>query len=136
MSAMAASSIEELLDLLYTEIEEAKNVTFSADKCIIERDKILDMIDDVKAELPVELKRAKDLVANKNDYIASAKREADAMRKKVEEEAKRIIGKEAIVRQAEARAEEIVAEAEDRSRMLQHAANEYWRSPWPRPMTR
>ncbi len=125
MSAMAASSIEELLDLLYTEIEEAKNATFSADRCIIERDKILDMIDDVKAELPVELKRAKDLVANKNDYIASAKREADAMRKKVEEEAKRFISKEAIVRQAEARAEEIIAEAEDRSRTLQHAANEY-----------
>lgn len=50
-----AGSIEELLDLLYTEIEEAKNAPLSNDRCVIERDRVLDMIDDVKAELPVEL---------------------------------------------------------------------------------
>ena len=68
-----AGSVEELLDLLYTEIEEAKNAPLNNDRCVIERDRVLDMIDDVKAELPVEIKRAKDLVANRNDYIASAK---------------------------------------------------------------
>ena len=73
-----AGSVEELLDLLYTEIEEAKNAPLNNDRCVIERDRVLDMIDDVKAELPVEIKRAKDLVANRNDYIASAKREADS----------------------------------------------------------
>lgn len=54
-----AGSIEELLDLLYTEIEEAKNAPLSNDRCVIERDRVLDMIDDVKAELPVEIKRPK-----------------------------------------------------------------------------
>ena len=62
-----AGSVEELLDLLYTEIEEAKNAPLNNDRCVIERDRVLDMIDDVKAELPVEIKRAKDLVANRND---------------------------------------------------------------------
>ena len=60
-----AGSVEELLDLLYTEIEEAKNAPLNNDRCVIERDRVLDMIDDVKAELPVEIKRAKDLVANR-----------------------------------------------------------------------
>ena len=78
-----AGSVEELLDLLYTEIEEAKNAPLNNDRCVIERDRVLDMIDDVKAELPVEIKRAKDLVANRNDYIASAKREAEAIRRQV-----------------------------------------------------
>ena len=67
-----AGSVEELLDLLYTEIEEAKNAPLNNDRCVIERDRVLDMIDDVKAELPVEIKRAKDLVANRNDYIRQA----------------------------------------------------------------
>ena len=92
-----AGSIEELLDLLYTEIEEAKNAPLSNDRCVIERDRVLDMIDDVKAELPVEIKRAKDLEANKNDYVASAKREADDLRH----------------------------QAEDQCRMLRAAASEY-----------
>ena len=83
-----AGSVEELLDLLYTEIEEAKNAPLNNDRCVIERDRVLDMIDDVKAELPVEIKRAKDLVANRNDYIASAKREADSLRQQAEDYAK------------------------------------------------
>ena len=95
-----AGSVEELLDLLYTEIEEAKNAPLNNDRCVIERDRVLDMIDDVKAELPVEIKRAKDLVANRNDYIASAKR-------------------------AEKKADEILSDAEEQCRMLKAAASEY-----------
>ena len=120
-----AGSVEELLDLLYTEIEEAKNAPLNNDKCIIERDRVLDMIDDVKAELPVEIKRAKDLVANRNDYIASAKREADELRDKAEDYAKRLVNEDAIVREAEKKADAILAEAEEQCRMLKSAASDY-----------
>ncbi|MCF0123975.1 MAG: hypothetical protein HUJ67_07660 [Ruminiclostridium sp.] len=120
-----AGSIEELLDILYTEIEEAKNMPLSNDKCVVERDRILDMIDDVKAELPVEIKRAKDLVANKNDYVASARREGDSIRQQAEEYARRLINEEEVVREAEIRAAEIIEEAENQCRMLKHAASEY-----------
>ena len=43
-----AGSVEELLDLLYTEIEEAKNAPINKDRCVIERDRVQDMIDYVK----------------------------------------------------------------------------------------
>ena len=39
----------------------------------------------------MEIKRAKDLVANRNDYIASAKREADSLRQQAEETAMELI---------------------------------------------
>lgn len=120
-----AGTLEELLDLLYTEIEEAKNAPLSSDKCVIERDRVLDMIDDVKAELPVEIKRARDLVANKNDYVASAKREADELRQQAEDYAHRLINENAIVHEAQAKADEILAEAEETCQMLKHAASEY-----------
>ena len=106
-----ASGVEELLDMLFEMIDEAKNAAFTSDKCVIERERILDMNDDVKAEMPVAVQRAEDLVANKNDYIASAKREADAMRQQAEDYAHQIINRDAIVREAEARAAEIIAEA-------------------------
>ena len=120
-----AGSIEELLELLYTEIEEAKNMPLNADKCVVDRDRVLDMIDDVKAEIPVEVKRAQDLVANRNDYIASAKREADEIREKAKDYAKELLNKESIVKEAEDHSNEIIAEAEERSKMLKQAAGEY-----------
>jgi len=120
-----AANIEELLDLLYMEIEEAKAMTFNAEKCVIDRDKVLDMIDDVKAELPVELQKARELLAERNEYIASARREAESLRKHIEEEAHRLINREVIVRQAEEKADAILADAEDRAYAIQEAANEY-----------
>lgn len=49
---MAAGSIEELLDLLYTEIEEAKNAPLSNDRCVVDRDRVLDSIERREAEMP------------------------------------------------------------------------------------
>lgn len=120
-----AGSIEELLDMLYNIIDEAKNLPLSSDKCVLERDKALDVIEDIKAELPVEIKRAKDLMANKNDYVVSAKREADNLRKQAEDYVKRITNEDALTHQAEEKAKEILADADEKCRQLKRAANEY-----------
>ena len=120
-----AGSVEELLDLLYTEIEEAKNAPLNNDRCVIERDRVLDMIDDVKAELPVEIKRAKDLVANRNDYIASAKREGELIRKQAEEKARQMVSEDELLAQTKQKANELMRTAEERSRDLRKAANDY-----------
>ena len=120
-----AGSVEELLDLLYTEIEEAKNAPLNNDRCVIERDRVLDMIDDVKAELPVEIKRAKDLVANRNDYIASAKREGELIRKQAEEKARQMVSEDELLAQTKQKANELMRTAEEQCRMLKAAASEY-----------
>ena len=43
-----ASGVEELLDMLFELVDEAKNMPLSSDKCVIERDRALDLIDDDK----------------------------------------------------------------------------------------
>ena len=58
-----ASGVEELLDMLFEMVDEAKNVAFSNDKCIIERDQALDLIDDIREELMLPGKRNKKEVA-------------------------------------------------------------------------
>ena len=63
-------------------VDEAKNMPLSSDKCVLERDRALDLIDDIRAQFPVELGEAKKLVASRNDYIAAAKREAEVIRKR------------------------------------------------------
>ena len=57
-----ASGVEELLDMLFEMVDEAKNVAFSGDKCAIERDRALDLIDDIRAQFPMELAEAKKLL--------------------------------------------------------------------------
>lgn len=120
-----ATNIEEMLDQLYTMIDEAKSMPLSSDKCILERDRALDLLDDIRGKFPMELKKAKELLNARNDYIASAKREADSVRKLAEEQARKTVEEDELVRQAKQRGEEIVEMAEERSRQLKKAANEY-----------
>ena len=75
-----ATGVEELLDMLFEMIDEAKSMPLSSDKCILERDKALDLLDEIRAQFPMELAEAKKLIAARTEYIASAKREADAIR--------------------------------------------------------
>ena len=56
-----ATGVEELLDMLYEMIEDAKNMPLSSDKCILERDKALDLLDEVRGQFPMELSEAKSL---------------------------------------------------------------------------
>ena len=80
-----ATGVEELLDMLFEMIDEAKSMPLSSDKCILERDKALDLLDEIRAQFPMELAEAKKLIAARTEYIASAKREADSLRQQAED---------------------------------------------------
>lgn len=120
-----ASGVEELLDILYEMIDEAKSVPLSSEKCMIERDRALDLLDDIRAQFPMELKEAKKLLENRNDYINAAKREADAMKKQAEDEARQMVAEDQLLSQARQKSSEMIRVAEERSRELKRAANEY-----------
>lgn len=120
-----ASGVEELMDLLYQLIDEAKGVPLSSDKCIIERDKALDLLDEIRGQFPMELGEAKKLIASRNDYIASAKREADLIKRQAEDRAKQILAEDELTAQARQRGNEMLRQAEERSRELRQAANAY-----------
>ncbi len=52
------SRVQELLEMLYQMINEAWGIPLGAEKCVIERDKALDLIDEIKAQFPNELAEA------------------------------------------------------------------------------
>ena len=58
---MAEENVQKLLDMLYEMIDEAKNAPLSNDKCVLNRDEALDLLDEIRAQMPVELKRAQEL---------------------------------------------------------------------------
>lgn len=120
-----ATGVEELLDMLYELIDEAKSVPLSSEKCILEREKALDLLDDIKAQFPMELNEAKKLIAARTDYIASAKREGDLIRKQAEEQAKHMLSEDELTARAKQRSNELIRQTEERVRELRKSANDY-----------
>ena len=120
-----ASGVEELLDMLFEMIDEAKNAPLSSDKCVIERDRALDLIDDIRSQFPMELSEAKKMMARRAELESDSKRRAESIVKAAEERARQIMSEESITLQAKQRANEMVQQAEERSRELKRSANEY-----------
>ena len=106
------NNLEELIGSLYDLIQDAKSVPLSADKCILERDRALDMLDDLSTQLPVELKQARAIVASREELISQARREAETIIRQAQEEAKELVNREAIYVEARRRCEELVKQTQ------------------------
>ena len=115
----------ELIEMLYTMVSEAWGVPLGQEKCIVERDKVLNLLDEIKAQLPVELAEAKRLMTSRDDFIGSAKREAESIRRAAEERARELVDEQEIVRASKVRSAEILSAAEKRTNELYRVANEY-----------
>ena len=114
---MEEKDVQRLLDMLYSMIDEAKSAAFSSDKCVISRDEALDLLDDIRAKLPLEIKKAQELVRAREEYVSSAKKEVEKMLRQAELDAKVIVSRR--------KSSEIIRRAEERSKELYHVANTY-----------
>ena len=122
---MANRTSEDIIGALYDMIQDARAVPLAMDKCIVERDKVLDMLDEIIANLPVELKQARTIVESRADLISQGKREKEAIIRKAQEQAKQLVSQEAIVIEAKRLSEEIEKKAQERAAQIQKAGNAY-----------
>ena len=121
---MEEKDVQRLLDMLYSMIDEAKSAAFSSDKCV-SRDEALDLLDDIRAKLPLEIKKAQELVRAREEYVSSAKKEVEKMLRQAELDAKVIVSESETLQQARRKSSEIIRRAEERSKELYHVANTY-----------
>ena len=103
-----ANGIEETITTLYEMVQDAWSLPLGAEKCVVERDKVLDLLDEISNQLPGELKQAKTIVESRNEVITNAKREAENILKQAEQRAKQMISREEVVKQAEQQAAEMM----------------------------
>ena len=120
-----ATAVDELLDMLFDMIDEAKNAPFSGDKCVIDRDKALDLIEDAKKQLPVDLAEARKVLSARNEYLAAAKREAEEIRKRAEIEANQMTSEAPVMNAARQKAREMLARADEEAKKTCRETNEY-----------
>ena len=120
-----ANDVKTLLNMLSTMVDEAKNAPLSSEKCVLNRDEVLDLLDEIRAQLPTELERAQKLIAARDDYVEAAKRDVERMMQKAEFEAKSKVSDSEVLAAARQKSHDIVARAEDRTREMYRVANEY-----------
>ena len=120
-----ANDVQYLIDMLYEMIDGAKGMPFAPDKCVIIREDALDLLDELRGQLPAELKKAQDLIRARDEYVENAKKEAEKIRRQAELDAKAIVGESEITRVARERAYDILRRADERARDMVGVANEY-----------
>ena len=114
---MNEHGIEELIGTLYEMVQDARSVPFSSDKCAVEREKVLDLLD--------ELKQAKAIVDSRSELITNAKREAENIMKSAQAQARQLVSQEAIYLEAKNQANDMVRAAQDKIKELKKVTNDY-----------
>ena len=122
---MNEQNIEDIISALYDLIQDARAMPLASDKCIVERDKVLDMLDEIIAQLPVELKQARTIVESRNELIGQARREAETVIREAQEKADQMVKQEAIYQEAKRQCREMVAQTQNRMAELRKASNDY-----------
>ena len=122
---MNEQTLEDIISALYDMVQDARGLPLGADKCIVERDKVLDMLDEIIAQLPVELKNARTIVESRNELIGQARREAEGLIRQAQEQADKMIEEEAIYQEAKRQCQEMVLQTKTRMAELRRASNDY-----------
>src|SRR6476620_4524637 len=96
-----------LIDKLDDVVHNARAVPMT-DQVRADREESYDLLDQMRATIPEEIKQARWIVKERQEMLAEAKREAERIVREAREQQARLISDEEVVRQAENQAEEII----------------------------
>lgn len=116
--------IHDKLDELSEALESARAVPMSA-SCMVNRADLLAGLDDVRRQLPADLKRADALLADAEAVIATAHRQGDEIIAGAHDEKMRLVADTEVLAQAEREAGRIIAGAEAEADRMQREIDDY-----------
>lgn len=118
-------SIDEILEMMDDMLDKAVTVPFTSKKSLVEVDKMRDLIDEIRINMPKEVKQARDLVNDRKTILNDAKNEAANIISRAEQRASMLVSQQEIVRQANAKANELNATAQAQTKELRDLTNKY-----------
>ena len=113
-----------LIDKLDDLIHNARPVPLT-DQVRVDREEIYDLLDQMRATIPEEIKQARWIVKERQEMLAEAKREAERVVKEARDQQARLISEEEVYKQAERAAEEIIEDARETERQIRLGAEDY-----------
>jgi cell division septum initiation protein DivIVA len=116
--------VEQLLDRVTDLIDTARPMPLST-SAMINKDEILDLLAEVRSRLPEELRAARWLLKEREEFLEKVKREGEDLLEEARSQAERMVQRTEVVKAAEQRGRQIVEKAEARSRQMRHEAEDF-----------
>ena len=116
----AEGMIQRTLDVVTT----ARTMPLSA-SVLVDRQELSDLLQSALERLPDELRQARWLLRERDEFLAARQREADMLLEDVRAQAERMVQRTEIVRQANQVAQRILDDAREEARRLRHEAEDY-----------
>lgn len=115
-------SIDEILEEMDELLDKASSVPFVSHKKVIDGERMRELINDVRLNMPHELKEAKKIEFDCQRILNEAKLNAESIIRKAEERAAQIVSREAIVTEAKKKALDMLTKAQTAAKNLQQNA--------------
>jgi cell division septum initiation protein DivIVA len=116
--------IQHLIDRLEELFNESRPIWFTH-SVIVDEDRMLDLIDQMRVSIPEEVKKAQQLLNQRDRVLAQAQEEANRTLQLAREEKKQMLERDPIVGAAQARAEQIIAQARAEAEATRREADQY-----------
>ena len=113
-----------LLEALEDMLDKSRGIPFS-NKCITDKEEILDIIKEIRIKLPDELKQAKWIKEERQRILVEAQNEADEIIKEAENRIISMIDEHEITKKAYEKKVEIIETANEMSREIKSGTEEY-----------
>ncbi|MCC6259560.1 MAG: hypothetical protein IT311_01755 [Anaerolineales bacterium] len=116
--------ILQLIDRLEELFNDAKAVPFTHN-VIVDEDRMLELIDQMRIAIPEEVKKAQQVVAQRDRVMAQAQEEANRTLQLARDKADQYVQKDVIVQEAQRRAEQIISQARGEAEATRAEADNY-----------
>lgn len=116
--------ILHLVDRLEELFNESRSVPFTH-SVMVDEERILDIIDQMRVSIPEEIKKAQQLLAQRDRIVAQAKEEADRTIAIAQEKSRQLVERDSIVEAAHGRANEIIDSVRADNERTKREADEY-----------
>ncbi len=116
--------ILHLVDRLEELFNESRSIPFTH-SVIVDEDRMLDIIDQMRVSIPEEIKKAQQLMAQRDRVMAQAQEEATRTLSLAREKGEQFVGREQVTQSAQVRANEIIAQAQTEIEATKHEADQY-----------
>ena len=119
------ATIEDLIDEMYDVLDKGWKMPLSAGKVFVDGEEVRQILDEIKDEIPAEVRQAKAIVNDRAEIISTAKKEAASIVKKAEDKARAIVNQDDLTKAAQQKAAEIISQAQMQAREMRQAATEF-----------
>ena len=116
--------ILQLIDRLEELFNDAKAVPFTHN-VVVDEDKMLELIDQMRIAIPEEVKKAQQLVAQRDRVMAQAQEEANRTLAIARDKADQLVQKDIVTQEAQRRADQILAQARAEAEGIRADADNY-----------